>query len=213
MLFYSHINGQIQGVVAFKREQVLTNRFHDQRIPGTPLPTMTKLHANRPKILGPLTKRGQNFFLPKLSGPFLGLTQSPYVLNTRRSFLGIKAAGTWSCLFTSSVAKSSTRVFIYVPILFKILSAHPMKKAVDFVTSMCDVCVIRAKEKFILLTSGAKSGNIFEKFHCAWVDSDLHFTIRTFFAVVLNSSQGEFCSLSLLLNQAGTFQTNLKRTD
>lgn len=34
-----------------------------------------------------------------------------------------------------------------------------------------------------------------------------------FFAVVLNSSQGEFCSPSLLLNQAGEFQTDLKRTD
>ena len=61
MLFCSQINGQIQGVVAFKREQVLTNRFHDQWLRSMPLQTTTQLRANQPKNLGPLPTRRQGF--------------------------------------------------------------------------------------------------------------------------------------------------------
>jgi hypothetical protein len=134
MLFYSHVNGQIQGVVPFKREQVLTNRFHNQWIRVMPLQTMTKLHANRPKNLGPLSTRGQDFSFQNYPDR-LGFTQPHYALNTSRSFFGIKAIGTWSCLLTSSVASSSTRVFVYVSILFKIVSVNLMTKAVAFETS------------------------------------------------------------------------------
>lgn len=99
-----------------------------------PLHKMTKLRANRPKNLGPVPTRGQDFSSQNYPDR-LGLTQPHYTLNTRRSFFGIKVTGTWCCLFASSVARSSTRVFNYVPILFNILSVHLMKKAVAFETS------------------------------------------------------------------------------
>jgi hypothetical protein len=104
---------------------------------------------------GSVAYKEARFFFSKLSGPFLGLTHSPYTLNTRWYFFGVKATGSWSCQFASSVARSSTRVFIYGPILFKILSVHLMKKAVaaegsNVYSAMC-VLLGRGRKSFYLL--------------------------------------------------------------
>jgi hypothetical protein len=43
---------------------------------------------------GSLAYKGERFFFSILPTIFLGFTQPPYILNTKRFFFGIKATGT-----------------------------------------------------------------------------------------------------------------------